>query len=268
LNTLITNYPGNVVYYQIHLSDTYQITWGSTRFSFYGGSGIPHVEFDGKIPLIGTINDNDAQTYNWYNTSGYTPRHNTATDVSIELTADLVSGQTYTVHAKVSVDEGGASRTMRIYMIHALDNYPTSSDHQYRFCLRAPTVTTQDVTLAGGQTITVDRNFTFDSTSWNKQSDIRIIAWAQVPQPVSYKAEVYNAAMMSWPFPPSKLAGDLNCDGLINAFDIDPFVQCLVSSTPTAPCTSCNNADINDDDVVNAFDIDPFVQCIIDGGCS
>jgi hypothetical protein len=60
---------------------------------------------------------------------------------------------------------------------------------------------------------------------------------------------------------------DLNCDGLVNAFDIDPFVQCLVSGTPTAPCTSCLSADIDGDGLINSFDIDPFVACIIHGGC-
>jgi len=61
--------------------------------------------------------------------------------------------------------------------------------------------------------------------------------------------------------------GDVNCDGFVNAFDIDPFVLCLVSGTPTPPCTDCLAADINGDTFVNAFDIDPFVACIIGGGC-
>jgi hypothetical protein len=61
--------------------------------------------------------------------------------------------------------------------------------------------------------------------------------------------------------------GDLNCDGLVNPFDIDPFVECLVSGTPTPPCSDCANADINKDGLVNPFDIDPFVECIINNGC-
>jgi hypothetical protein len=63
------------------------------------------------------------------------------------------------------------------------------------------------------------------------------------------------------------LTGDLNCDEAVNAFDIDPFVLCLVNGTPTAPCTDCLNGDIDQDGSVNAFDIDPFVRCIIHGGC-
>ncbi len=60
--------------------------------------------------------------------------------------------------------------------------------------------------------------------------------------------------------------GDVNCDGLVNAFDIDPFVKCMVFQAPTAPCTDCDMADFNMDGLVNAFDIDPFVQCVINGG--
>ena len=62
--------------------------------------------------------------------------------------------------------------------------------------------------------------------------------------------------------------GDLNCDCLLNAFDIDPFVLALTSG-PTydayyAAYPDCNHmlADMNADGVVNAFDIDPFVECL------
>jgi len=62
-----------------------------------------------------------------------------------------------------------------------------------------------------------------------------------------------------------ELPGDLNCDGLINAFDIDPFVLAL--SSPEAyelayPHCNLYNADINGDGLVNAFDIDPFVELL------
>jgi hypothetical protein len=61
-------------------------------------------------------------------------------------------------------------------------------------------------------------------------------------------------------------AGDLNCDGAVNAFDIDPFVLALTD--PAAYATqfaACDYmlADINGDGAVNAFDIDPFVQLLV-----
>ena len=58
------------------------------------------------------------------------------------------------------------------------------------------------------------------------------------------------------------LLGDLNCDGAVNTFDIDPFVLALTNpSAYTAAHPDCpiTNADANGDGDVNAFDIDPFV---------
>lgn len=56
----------------------------------------------------------------------------------------------------------------------------------------------------------------------------------------------------------ASLAGDVNADGLVNALDIAPFVNYLVSGAP-AP----TEADCNGDGLVNALDIAVFVQAII-----
>jgi hypothetical protein len=64
------------------------------------------------------------------------------------------------------------------------------------------------------------------------------------------------------------LLGDMNCDGAVNAFDIDPFVLALTNPTQYATTyPNCNimNADANCDGAVNAFDIDVFVQCLTTG---
>ncbi len=54
---------------------------------------------------------------------------------------------------------------------------------------------------------------------------------------------------------------DVNCDGAVDAFDIEPFVTLLVD--PNAQrCSGCA-ADINADGVVDAFDIEPFVGCLV-----
>ncbi|MGE0480321.1 MAG: hypothetical protein AB7Q17_07600 [Phycisphaerae bacterium] len=65
------------------------------------------------------------------------------------------------------------------------------------------------------------------------------------------------------------LRGDTNCDGVVNDFDIDPFVLALASPADYAaafPNCNINNADINADGRVNNFDIEPFVGCLT-GGC-
>ncbi len=62
--------------------------------------------------------------------------------------------------------------------------------------------------------------------------------------------------------------GDLNCDGLVNAFDIDPFVLALTAPDAYAlayPDCDYMLADINGDGAVNAFDIDPFVLLLTGG---
>jgi LmbE family N-acetylglucosaminyl deacetylase len=65
--------------------------------------------------------------------------------------------------------------------------------------------------------------------------------------------------------------GDANCDGAVNAFDIDPFVLALTSQDSyDAAFPNCSRmlADTNCDGIVNTFDIDPFVLCLTSGGCA
>jgi hypothetical protein len=66
--------------------------------------------------------------------------------------------------------------------------------------------------------------------------------------------------------------GDLNCDGRVNAFDIDAFVLALTSTPPSYPeyyaqYPGCDVmlADCNADGSINAFDIDPFVELLTGG---
>ena len=65
-----------------------------------------------------------------------------------------------------------------------------------------------------------------------------------------------------------EILGDVNCDQLLNTFDIDPFVKALVDPEAYAllyPECSAEYADANGDGVLNAFDIDPFVQLLVGG---
>lgn len=61
-------------------------------------------------------------------------------------------------------------------------------------------------------------------------------------------------------------AGDLNCDGAVNNFDIDPFVLALIDAESYAAAfPNCDRQllDVNDDGLANNFDIDPFVTLLI-----
>ncbi|QOJ13139.1 MAG: hypothetical protein HRU75_00170 [Planctomycetia bacterium] len=60
--------------------------------------------------------------------------------------------------------------------------------------------------------------------------------------------------------------GDMNCDGLVNNFDIDPFVLALIDPVGYAedyPDCNRNLGDVNEDGFFNNFDIDPFVALIL-----
>jgi len=64
------------------------------------------------------------------------------------------------------------------------------------------------------------------------------------------------------------IPGDLNCDGSLDLFDIDPFALALSSAFHAEPFDDyyaaypdchAGRADVNEDGVVDLFDIDPFV---------
>ena len=83
------------------------------------------------------------------------------------------------------------------------------------------------------------------------------VAWAAT---FNDEQDVYYTYILS--------AGDLNCDGVLDAFDIDPFVLALADPDAYAAAyPDCDRmlADCNGDGVVNAFDIDPFVELLAGG---
>jgi parallel beta-helix repeat protein len=62
--------------------------------------------------------------------------------------------------------------------------------------------------------------------------------------------------------------GDLNCDGSLNGYDIDPLVLALTDAAAYAqqyPACDRMLADVNGDGAVNGYDIDPFVLLLAAG---
>ncbi len=53
---------------------------------------------------------------------------------------------------------------------------------------------------------------------------------------------------------------DTNCDGVVDAFDIEPFIALLVGGGQ--PCEPCSG-DVNGDGTIDAFDIEPFIACLL-----
>ena len=67
---------------------------------------------------------------------------------------------------------------------------------------------------------------------------------------------------------PIRRPGDMNCDGVVNNFDIDPFVLALTDPGGySAAYPDCNvyNADLDFDALITNFDIQPFVACLTFG---
>lgn len=66
------------------------------------------------------------------------------------------------------------------------------------------------------------------------------------------------------------VTADMNCDCVVNNFDVDAFVLALsdAAAYDTAyPHCDRSHADVNGDGAINNFDIDGFVDCIANGGC-
>jgi hypothetical protein len=224
------------------------------------------VWFDGTLQKLGA----DSQIYGVY-LDLLNQRLAVPTDVTVEIGGQQVSGSTFTFQVRVSLAAGSAPKPVRVYLIQALDYYPSGA--HYRDCLMAATPT-EDLTLVPGQSQIVERAFTFGSTSWSDQADIRMLAWAQLPADSGVR-EVYQAHLASWPFtplPPQYDAGDLNCDGAIDFDDINPFVLYMSNQPawqalyPDCPPTV---GDINGDGTYGQgtlSDVNPFVALLTGGG--
>jgi probable HAF family extracellular repeat protein len=63
------------------------------------------------------------------------------------------------------------------------------------------------------------------------------------------------------------VVGDMNCDGAVDAFDIEGFVTGLIDPAGYAArwpdCFADSAGDINQDAAFDAFDIEPFIGCLV-----
>jgi len=70
--------------------------------------------------------------------------------------------------------------------------------------------------------------------------------------------------------PTLSIAGDMNCDGVVNSDDADAFALAAVAPAAyqaTYPDCDPNEGDVNNDGVLDGRDIQGFVQCLLIGGC-
>ncbi len=230
---MITNNPDRFACYSIHVNDCCDVPWGSTRASFYGGiaDGIPWFAYDGLW---------DAWPVNTYQ-SKLNQRLAVTTDVTISMSAAQVAGQTFNVTANVCIEAGGVGKTMRVYMVDVLDHWPTTPSYS-RNCLMQASPT-QDITLAPGECQQVVQSFTFSATSWSRQDDIKLIAWAQTPLP-SWPALVHQAGQIGWPFgdpvpPPARPMADDAFDMAGTAVPCSSDADCQAAGDGASAQTHC-----------------------------
>ncbi|MCG3126640.1 MAG: hypothetical protein CHACPFDD_01491 [Phycisphaerae bacterium] len=63
------------------------------------------------------------------------------------------------------------------------------------------------------------------------------------------------------------IVGDMNCDGAVDGFDVDPFVLAMINPVEYAnqyPACDITHGDVNGDGSINGFDVDGFVD-LLDG---
>ena len=257
MSTLVNQYgvggsvdAGTLAFVQIHPWGGGSTTWGADRATFYGVSGTPMNWWDGWDLDYGGWG-NYTQDYNTYHAS-YLSHVDDPTDVTIVLNGSVVAGQTYEITATVCVEAGGTAKDMRIYLTQVLDYWPfTPTYHRNGFKQAANTV---DYHFNAGQCRDIVHDFTFDTDSWNNQDDIKIIAWAQ-EQLGSGPADVYQAAVMVWPF-----MMDCQPNGILDECDLDcgdpggpcdvpgcgGSLDCDTNGVPDECQTDCNENDIPD----------------------
>jgi hypothetical protein len=92
------------------------------------------------------------------------------------------------------------------------------------------------------------------------------VAWGDCVQGA---ASLHRWKRVAFGVVPGPLAADVNCDGIVDFHDINPFVQALVDPDgyrdAYRACWPLNNADVNGDGTVNFTDINPFVAVLVAG---
>ena len=223
---------------EYHVGDPYDQPWCYTRATFYNVTATPTCWFDGDHPCVGAYANVDDQQA-WY-VSNWQDCATEPTDVTIEMCGEqLVDPNAYEITATVCIDPNGSAKSMRIYMVQALNHWPSSPVYSRNTFKQA--ALTEDITLNPGECQDIVRTFIFDSDSMANQDEIKIITWAQLIK-ASAPAQIYNSARMDWPFSPCETCDD----GILNQGEdrIDCGGPC-----PACECTSdgmCDNGEFCD----------------------
>lgn len=123
--------------------------------------------------------------------------------------------------------------------------------------------------LHGYAADTINRSLLSDGSGFSSSGTFELHASLGQPVVVAVAQSPHHSMRGGFWIPPVA-TGDLNCDGLMNNFDIDAFVLALTDSDAYGlafPLCDNQAADVNHDGVVNNFDIDSFVTCLVSNDC-
>jgi hypothetical protein len=254
LSQLMENYSDTFVMVQYHYHDAYSQEWGTEREDFYDVPGAPVAVFDGVNKLIAVTE------YEEYE-AAYNARRAVPTDADVVLHAEQVEGQTYRVSAEICVEVDGQGKDVRLYIVQVLDYWPgpdQGEDDYYRNGFKQA-AEPEDLTLIPGMCTYVERELTFDDDSWANQEDITIVAWLQEPND-TWPAEVYQAAMLDWPFTEPDCVGDADGDGDTDHADLGILLADWGCDDPGNGCAG----DLDGDDDTDHADLGILLA---DWGC-
>ena len=216
LGDLTDNFPNSFQSIQMHIwssSYGFDATWCESRATFYGVSGIPHVQCDGVISRSGT--SGQAADYNAF--LGYlNNRLGVPTDVGIELTGEPLSGNNYQITMDISMDAGAPSKTMVMHLGYAVDadsGYPNAA---YYYDTHFDHRNTSTITLSGGQSTQLQHTFTLNSTAAANTDHVTFFAFAQEPgsNGSGDNLDVYNMGFLDYTIrQPKTFTIDVNGNG-------------------------------------------------------
>ncbi|MDG2201708.1 MAG: hypothetical protein P8K80_11080 [Phycisphaerales bacterium] len=184
---LLEDYPDSITGYQCHGDDSYTISWGNSRMSFYGVTGYPTVWQDGWNQQYGSYGSDSANYSNLQ--SMMNACLNRTTDVVIQSTGVETANNLYEVTYDIAVEATGTARTMKFHAIQVLNYYP-SGTHYYNCLIQGNTAPT--ITLQPGESTQIVQTFVLSGASLSDKENVSYIAWLQSTAS-GPPAQVYNS---------------------------------------------------------------------------
>lgn len=267
LNMMIANYPDTFLHLKVHGGDAYASAWGNSRMSFYGVGGYPDVWFGGSQEVSGVASSLLViDTYNLY-VARYNAIHAQATDVLLDIGAVHVTGETYSVSVRVTLEATGTAKDVRLHVVQMLDHYPALDPYYRNFFVQA--APTQTLSLTPDEYVEYTYDFTLTGASAADHANVRFLAWTQATNS-SAPATIHQATMMTWPFtelpPPPAVLGDLDGTKIVDLDDVPAFILALLDPAAYAVAypdvDPLRNGDTNEDEAFNALDIPSFIDII------